>query len=71
MKPHHGDIVNWSRSECDGGLGYFIYGGFVSHPEFAGVHTNTSYVVAHDSLTGEIVTKNSRYRLVGSERKAS
>lgn len=73
MKPHKGSLKNWFKEDwgCAGlGLGYMIRGEFVDHPEFAGCKNgHTSYVVAHDEATGEVETKNSRYTLVGPERK--
>lgn len=68
-KPHHGAIKDWRKHECDGGLGFQILGTFVDHPYFAGEPGHTSYVVAHDENTGEIETRNSRYRLEGDETR--
>jgi hypothetical protein len=65
--PHYGRIDNWRRIECEGGLGYLIVGRSLDHPTFGGASIQTSYVVAHDSETGEIRTRNSRYTLVGPE----
>lgn len=66
-KPHKGRIENWYKAEThpDYGLGYYIRGRFVDHPQFAGETGHTSYIVAHDKDTGEIETRNSRYTLVG------
>jgi len=65
-KPHMGSIQHWHKYECGTkGLGYLIRGQFIDHPYFAGEYGQTSYVVAHDEATGEIETRNSRYKLVG------
>ena len=68
MKPHKCKIRNWGRLPCDGGLGYYIYGEFVDHPDFGTKETNSSYVVKHDTKTGEIETRNSRYTLLGEDQ---
>lgn len=69
-KPHHGRIQNWHKQPCgDHGLGYMIMGTLLDHPTIPVKHTNTSYVVKHDEATGEIETRNSRYRLIGPEVK--
>lgn len=73
-KPHKGSISDWQKVMIpfehyyDGeavGLGYFIVGRFVTHPDFAGRRGHTSYIVAHDAMPGEVETRNSRYTLVG------
>lgn len=70
-KPFKGTIEDWRKVPCgDYGLGYMIYGYTPDHPEFAGMgrgdtYFHTSYVVKHDETTGEIETRNSRYKLVG------
>lgn len=69
-KPHKGQIEEWHKEPCTGGLGFLIVGRFLDHPERLmaldlGGHGHTSFVVAHDKKTGEIETKNSRYTLVG------
>lgn len=63
-KPHHGRVKDWVKEPCDSGLGYLIVGEFLDHPHFRGPRCHTSYLVAHNSETGEIETKNSRYTLV-------
>jgi hypothetical protein len=65
QKPHKGRITEWAKRECppEYGLGFFIVGKFVDHPEFSGQFGWTSYVAAHDEATGEIETRNSRYTL--------
>lgn len=63
-KPHHGRIKGWSKEPCNSGLGYRIVGEFLDHPHFRGPRCHTSYVIAHNSETGEIETANSRYTLV-------
>lgn len=68
-KPYNGTIENWYMMECNGGLGYYIMGTLMEHPDFGKKFTNTSYVVKHDKLTGDIETRNSRYRLIGPEKK--
>lgn len=68
-KPFKGSIENWSKMECNGGLGYFILGTFLDHPEFGKKYTNTSWVEKHDENTGYIETRNSRYQLIGQEKK--
>jgi hypothetical protein len=68
-KPFLGRIVNWRKVECDGGLGYMIYGKSLDHPYYAGERGfHTSFVVATDGFGG-IETRNSRYQLVGEETK--
>jgi len=70
-KPHHGRISNWYKVECEGGLGFYIMGAFLDHRELTGRYTNTSYVLIMDGPLAhggyEIVTRNSRYELVGPE----
>ncbi len=66
-KPHKGNISGWSKVECSHGLGYYIMGWFENHPDFSPKYTNTSWVEKHDTETGEIETRNSRYRLIGDE----
>lgn len=63
MKPDHGRIKSWSKAPCNGGLGYLIEGEFLDHPYLRG-SGHTSVVIAHNAETGEIETRNSRYRLV-------
>lgn len=67
-KPYKGEIISWTKMSIETpnppGLGYFIIGRFVNHPEFGMERGYTSYVVKHDAVTGEIETKNSRYTLV-------
>ncbi len=67
-KPHLGRIENWCKQECDlkYGLGFVIVGRFLDHPRLALKHGHTSYIVSHDEKTGEIETRNSRYKLVGA-----
>ena len=67
-KPFKGDITDWTKMETvhpDTGLGFYILGTFVNHPEFKGVYTNTSAVMAEDGNL--IETRNSIYCLVGPE----
>jgi hypothetical protein len=64
-KPHKGKIENWHTYPVPHGLGYMVIGTFVDHPQFKGLRGHTSYIVAHDEDSGEIETKNSRYKLVG------
>ena len=67
-KPFKGEIRDWYRVPCDRGVGFYVMGAFQDHPDApAGTFSNTSYVVKHDPKTGDIETKNSRYRLVGEE----
>lgn len=63
-KPHHGRIKNWQKDECQGGLGFLIVGEFLDHPHFRGSRCHTSAVVSFDEATGEVETRNSRYRVV-------
>lgn len=63
-KPHKGRILNWFKTPCNSGLGYYIIGTFLDHPQLAGKETNTSWVEQHDETTGEIETRNSRYKLL-------
>lgn len=62
-KPHKGSIENWSKVQRGMGLGYYVWGTFLDHPDFGLKTTNTSYVVKHEGA--EIETRNSRYTLVG------
>ena len=71
-KPFKGTITNWYKVPCgdDLGLGYVIYGYTPDHPEFAGMgdgdtYFHTSYIVAHNEETGDVETRNSRYRVIG------
>ena len=71
MSDHYkGRIENWKREYVPGreGLGYIIVGRFLDHPHFALDYGHTSVVVAHDSETGVIRTRNSSYTLVGKEQ---
>lgn len=64
-KLHKGMLHSWSRSPFNPpqGLGYRIYG--LTEKDGALL---TSYVVAHDTGTGEIETVNSRYTLLGEDQ---
>lgn len=73
-KPHKGKIEGWYKYEINPRpvkgqkhLGYLIMGTFQDHPDFGKLYTNTSAVVKHDTVTGEIETVNSRYTLIGKE----
>lgn len=68
-KLHKGSIENWFKLPCskDKGLGYYIVGDFLNHPDFGNKTTNTSWVEKHDVDSGEIETRNSRYTLIGKE----
>lgn len=71
-KPHKGEIHRWFKHahKDAGGLGYIVRGTVYNHPEFgntSGGFFHTSWIVSHDSATGEIETANSRYTLVGPE----
>ncbi len=70
-KPHRGSLEHWRRMDCiaDVGLGYYVVGLFVGHPQFSEKYGHTSYVVAHDG--DQIETLNSRYTLVGDEHVIS
>jgi len=65
-KPYKGRIADWVKTHCNPafGLGYIIEGIFIDHPQFAGMHGHTSYIVKHNEETGEIETRNSIYTLV-------
>lgn len=64
MKPYKGRIEHWGKRPCPGyGIGYYIVGRFVDHPQFAGETGHTSWVEKHNG--NEIETRNSRYTLVG------
>ena len=63
-KPHKGTIDEWVKIRA--GIGYFIVGISIDHPQFAGQEMHTSYVVSH--VGDEIETRNSRYTL-GEELK--
>ena len=64
-KPHRGRITDWTRVWIDDER-YHIFGFSQDHPRLAG-HLLTSVVLKHDEATGEIETKNQRFRLVGPE----
>ncbi len=64
MKPHKGTIRDWVELPCRGGLGYYIAGHSIDHPQFGGGEIYTSWVVKHDRATNEIETNNSRYTLI-------
>ena len=66
-KPYKGRITDWCKLPSRFGIGYFIYGRFLEHPDFGEKETNTSWVEKHDPITGEIETRNSRYTLIGPE----
>jgi hypothetical protein len=68
VKPHKGSIKNWRRLPCHQGIGFYITGIFVDHPQFAELYGHTSWVVKYDPSTGEIETRNSHYTLVGEGR---
>lgn len=65
-KPFKGTIDDWYMVPCPPkyGLGYYVKGISIDHPEFAGQHMFTSYVVAHEG--NQIETRNSIY-LLGEE----
>ena len=73
-KPHRGTITHWCRVKCEEGIGFYVKGMFLGHPEFDRLYACTSYVV-HASFIlagasgGEIETRNSRYTLVGPEER--
>ena len=74
MKPHKGNIEGWKKyfhpDYVGFGLEYIILGRCIDHPNFGTSSTfHTSYVVSYNEATGEIETRNSRYTLVGPERK--
>lgn len=61
-KPHKGTINNWISFPHHGpGLGFFIVGDAVDHPQFGSTPIRTSWVVSEDG--DEIETRNSRYTL--------
>lgn len=83
-KPYKGKIYNWRKDYFDQddirghypgenlGLGFFIQGDSVGHPEFTGVsgfHTSWVVKVSEPDKFGdrEIETRNSRYKPVGEE----
>lgn len=70
-KPHKGRIEKWFKLPCSSGLGYFIVGTFLDHPQIAGKETNTSWVEKHDLATGEIETRNSRYTLLATSESST
>lgn len=64
-KPHHGRIENWRiiplpNSCC------IVIGRFLDHPILGkhGGEFTSSAIVSFDPATGEVETRNSRYRLV-------
>ena len=63
FKPYMGKIKDWKKYECVGGLGYFIQGTFMGHPQFNGYKGWTSCVISHDTETNQIETENDRYIL--------
>jgi hypothetical protein len=71
--PFKGRIEDWRPVECNKGLGYYIVGRFLDHPQFAGQRGHTSYVVDSFTLLNECIicieTRNSRYNLVMEWKK--
>ncbi len=61
MKPHRGMIVEWTKIPCSLGIGYYVNGISIDHPQFGGAVMRTSYVVSEEG--NEIETRNSRYTL--------
>jgi hypothetical protein len=63
-KPHYGRIKNWCFvAGGNNGRNLFVIGDALDHPSIReGISTST--VVRFDAETGEIETRNSRYRLV-------
>lgn len=81
-KPFKGNIHNWRRIEMPDaqfaamvdagespGLGYVVAGEPDGHPDFHG-WMRPSYIVKHNEETGEIETRNSRYKLIGPENRS-
>lgn len=66
MKPYRGNITNWRKISCTGGLGYFISG--IACDQHSAPIVHTSAVVLHDA-NNYIETKFSGYTLTGPERK--
>lgn len=66
-KPFLGIIRHWHKVPSDEGLGYYIWGEFVAHPDFGNKITNSSPVYVHNLETGDIETRNSKYKLEGAE----
>lgn len=76
-KPYKGEISSWVKIPFDveatkklygedPGLGFIIAGTFENHPKFGrSPGGTTSWIVHHNEETGEIETRNSRYKLVG------
>lgn len=62
-KPHKGRIIHWRKYNITP-RSYAIAGYFLDHPQFAGNAGHTSPVIKH-APDGEIITKNSRYTLIG------
>ncbi|GAB5503451.1 hypothetical protein [Pyruvatibacter sp.] len=60
-KPHRGFIRSWRKVNAVASDEYFIDGVFDGHWRFDGKFGHTSLVLSHNSETGEVVTKNSRY----------
>lgn len=80
MKPFKGNIENWYKVPFvldlarevhpgeDLGLGYYIRGTCIKHPNFGTSRDfHTSWVMHHDQKTNLIETRNSQYLLIGKE----
>ena len=74
-KPHHGRIANWYKFELmtkeKGTKNYVLIGHFLDHPTLGKNEalSHTSAVLKYDEATGEIETRNSRYKLEGDSIK--
>jgi len=63
-KPHFGRIKDWRFCQNEPNAAPYISGYFLDHPLMRGTDGYTSRVVKYDADSGEIETRNSRYRLV-------
>jgi len=80
-KPYNGEIHSWQKIPFDtkkyteiykedAGLGYVITGHVLHHPHYSWKSPfHTSLVVSFNEETGEVETRNSRYKVIGPERK--
>lgn len=67
LKPFKGAITNVTFLPCkkdDGSPGVYATCTFLEHPMFGGSSGHTSWIESYDPETGELETRNSRYKVV-------
>lgn len=63
-KPHRGRIKDWHFIQALANTPPHIEGTFLDHPALLGEYGRTTSVLKYDFETGEIETRNTRYKLV-------